>query len=111
MVGEHLKCTEAGPVRAGGAFGRENVGMSNHKADEKSAHRKSKVSLAMEISQGLGGPKAMAKAAADGQPVNIPAPPYLSDGMTKISKFSALMVLRLYHKNVFLVKPEHFLQW
>ncbi len=37
-------------------MGRENVGMSNHKADERSARRKPKVSLAMSIIQGLGGP-------------------------------------------------------
>ena len=30
----------------------------------------------MAISHGLGGPKAMAKAAADGQQVNIPALPF-----------------------------------
>ena len=46
--------------------------MSNHKAGENPAPRKSKVSSAMEINGGLGGPKAMAKAAADGQLVNIP---------------------------------------
>jgi len=40
--------------------------MSNHNPDEKSGSRKSKVSSAMEISGGLGGPKAMAKAEADG---------------------------------------------
>ena len=34
-------------VRDGGAGGRENVGMSNRKSDEKSDHRKPKVSLAM----------------------------------------------------------------
>ncbi len=34
--------------------------------------RKIKVSLAMSISQGLVGPKEMAKAASDGQQVNIP---------------------------------------
>ena len=48
--------------------------MSNRNSDEKSEHRKSKVSLAMIISQGLGGPKAKPKGVADGQPVNIPAP-------------------------------------
>ena len=37
-----------------------------------SGRRKSKVSLAMAISQGLVGPKAMAKAATDGHTVNIP---------------------------------------
>lgn len=53
-------------------LGRENVGMSNRKSDEKSDPCKSKDSSAMEISGGLGGPKAMAKAEADGQLVNIP---------------------------------------
>ena len=74
-VGEHFKCVEAGPARACGALGRENVGMSNHNAAEKAAPQKSKVSSAMEVSGGLGGPKAMAKAAADGQRVNIRARP------------------------------------
>ena len=54
-------------------MGRENVGMSNHKLGEKPNPRKSKVSVAMAISHGLGDPKAMARAAADGQPDNIPA--------------------------------------
>ena len=40
--------------------------MSNHKPNEKLGPRKSKVSVAMTINHGLGGPKAMAKAAADG---------------------------------------------
>ena len=66
MVGEHSKCAEGGPVRAAGAFGRENVGMSNPKLDEKSNPRKSKVSVAMTINHGLGNPKAMVKTAADG---------------------------------------------
>ena len=48
--------------------------MSNRNARESRAHRKPKVSLAMTISQGLGGPKAKPKGVADGQPVNIPAP-------------------------------------
>ena len=47
--------------------------MSNHKPNEKLGPRKSKVSVAMAINHGLGGPKAMARAAADGKPVNIPA--------------------------------------
>lgn len=57
-------------------YGRENVGMSNRNTDENSVPRKSQVSSAMEVNRGLGGPKAMAKAAADGQQVNIPARPY-----------------------------------
>lgn len=75
-VGEHFLRAEGHDASRTGAQGRENVGMSNHKADEKSAPRKFKVSVAMAIIHGLGGPKAMAKAAADGQPVNIPAQPY-----------------------------------
>ncbi len=60
-------------MRACGAFGRENVGMSNHNPNEKLEPRKSKVSVALAINHGLGGPKAMVKTAADGQLVNIPA--------------------------------------
>ena len=67
--------------------------MSNHKADEKSAPRKSKVSSATAIVGGLGGPKAMAKAAAEGQLVNIPALLFVFDGVTEKIRRSALMVL------------------
>ncbi len=56
-------------------MGSENVGMSNRNLGENPRHRKAKVSLAMTISQGLGGPKAKPKGVADGQPVNIPALP------------------------------------
>lgn len=91
-VGEHSLCVEAGSVRACGAQWRENVGMSNRKADEKSAPRKSKVSSATKIGGGWGGPKAMAKAEADGQPVNIPALPLCFDGGTRCSRSSVLMV-------------------
>jgi len=52
--------------------------MSNRKPGESPGHRKPKVSLAMVINQGLGGPKGKAKAVPDGQPVNIPAPARLS---------------------------------
>ena len=47
--------------------------MSNRKFGEKPDPRKSEVSVAMSISHGLGGPKAMPKGAVDGQLVNIPA--------------------------------------
>ena len=60
-------------MRAAGAFGSENVGISSHILDEKSNPRKSKVSAAMAINRGLGDPKAMVRTAADGKPVNIPA--------------------------------------
>jgi len=59
-------------VTHAGAFGSKNVGTSNRNAGEIPARRKTKVSLAMKISQGLVGPKGMAKAAPDGHMVNIP---------------------------------------
>ena len=55
-----------------GALRSKNVGTSNHNAGEIPAYRKTKVSLAMEISQGLVDPKEMAKAESDGFTVNIP---------------------------------------
>ena len=60
-------------MRAFGAHGRENADISNHILGAKPNPRKSKVSVAMAINHGLGDPKAMARAAADGKPVNIPA--------------------------------------
>jgi len=51
-VGERSHCCEALPQGQGGAMGSENVGMSNRNAGEIPAHRKSKVSLTMVISQG-----------------------------------------------------------
>ena len=59
-------------MRATGACGSKNVGTSNRNALENSARRKHKVSLVMSISQGLVGPKGMAKAVLDGHRVNIP---------------------------------------
>ena len=59
-------------MRHGGALGSENVGTSNRNLGEKPKRRKTKVSLAMIISQGLVGPKPMAIAAGDGCMVNIP---------------------------------------
>ena len=55
LVEEHSMCSEAASVRSRGAHGRENVGLSNHKAGERPARRKPKVSLAMNIIQGLAG--------------------------------------------------------
>ena len=79
MVGEHSNCDEVRFARTDGAFGRENVGMSNHNPAEKAGPRKPKVSSAMAIIGGLGDPKAMAKAAAEGSAVNIPR--HLYDAM------------------------------
>ena len=84
MVGEHSHGVEVLAVRRSGAMRRENVGMSNHYLNAKLRPRKSKVSVALAINHGLGGPKRMAKAARDGQPVNIPAlPPFISEGQRK----------------------------
>ena len=55
-VGKRSLSTEAYDVSRGGVQGSENVGMSNHKSGEMPDRRKPKVSLAMDISQGLGGP-------------------------------------------------------
>ena len=55
-----------------GAIGSENVGTSNRNASEILARRKIKVCFAMEINEGLVGPKPMAIAAGDGCRVNIP---------------------------------------
>ena len=50
--------------------------MSNPNPNEKLEPRKSKVSVALAINHGLGGPKAIPKGAADGQTVNIPSRPH-----------------------------------
>ena len=63
---------EAKGASHGGALGSENAGTSNRNAGEIPARRKIKVSFAMVISEGLVGPKGMAKAAPDGHRVNIP---------------------------------------
>ena len=56
----------------GGAGRSKNVGTSNRNVGEIPTRRKTKVSFAMTISEGLVGPKEMAKAASDGHMVNIP---------------------------------------
>ena len=55
-----------------GALRSKNVGTSNHNEGEIPSRRKTKVSCSMSIRAGLVGPKAMARAAADGHLVNIP---------------------------------------
>ena len=59
-------------MRHGGAFGSENVGTSNRNEGEKPSRRKTKVSFAMIISEGLVGPKGMVITEPDGHMVNIP---------------------------------------
>ncbi len=72
VVGERSDCDEGKGVTHAGAIGSENVGTSNRNACEIHARRKNKVSFAMEIIEGLVGPKPMANAAGDGHRVNIP---------------------------------------
>ena len=55
-----------------GASRSENVGTSNRKEGEIPSRRKTKVSFAMLISEGLVGPKEMTKVGSDGHKVNIP---------------------------------------
>ena len=57
-----------------GAKASANAGISSVKADEKSAHRKPKVSYGRLIRVGLVGPKPRAQAVGDGQRVIIPVP-------------------------------------
>ena len=72
MVGERSDCNEGKGVTHAGALRSENVGTSNRNAGGIPARRKNKVSFAMEIIEGLVGPKPMANAAGDGYMVNIP---------------------------------------
>jgi hypothetical protein len=72
VVGERSVRDEAKGATHGGAYGSENVGTSNRNASEILARRKNKVSFAMEINEGLVGPKPMANAGGDGHMVNIP---------------------------------------
>ena len=55
-----------------GAIRSENAGTSNHNTGENPVRRKTEVSLALMISQGLVGPKGMVKTEPDGHTVNIP---------------------------------------
>ena len=71
-------------MRAFGAFGSKNVGTSNRNDAENASRRKIKVSLVMSISQGLVGPKGMAKAVLDGQWVNIPTLLYFVTGGRRV---------------------------
>ena len=64
--------------------------MSNRNAGEIPAHRKPKVSLAMTINQGLGGPKEKPIGVSDGQSVNIPTLSHMSLSATKFSNSGEL---------------------
>ena len=72
VVGERSNRDEAKGATHSGAIGSDNVGTSNRNPGETPGRRKIKVSFAMEINEGLVGPKPMAIAAGDGHTVNIP---------------------------------------
>jgi hypothetical protein len=67
VVGERSIGAEVVPVRDGGAYRSENVGMSSKKFGENPNHRKPKVSWAMIVTPGLVGPKARSKDVVDGR--------------------------------------------
>lgn len=68
--------------------------------------RKPKVSLAMVIIQGLGGPKAMEKSEADGQTVNIPSLSQFFDGVTKLCKWGMLLDSCSLREDALQVNPQ-----
>lgn len=65
--------------------------MSNRNQGESPWHRKPKVSSAMMIIRGLGGPKRKARAVPDGQPVNIPAHPLDKIQATQLKSLGELL--------------------
>ncbi len=82
-------------MRKGGAERRENVGMSNRKSDEISDHRKPKVSLAMDINQGLGGPNRVPEKVLGMDSWLIFQPSFIdSEGMTKQCSLGGLLDFR-----------------
>ena len=85
-------------VTKGGALRRENVGLSNRNADESSAHRKFKVSLAMVINQGLGGPKGKPRGVLDGQWVNIPTLEYIFNKLRNVVILADKWISRSWSK-------------
>lgn len=66
--------------------------MSNHNPNEKLEPRKYKVSVALAIIHGLGGPKAIPKGAVDGKLVNIPARPRDHNRRTREISIRVLLV-------------------
>ena len=68
--------------------------MSNRNSGAIPERRKPKVSLAMTISQGLGGPKEKSKGVSDGQLVNIPALRLVFLEMTEVCNLCELLDFR-----------------
>ena len=68
--------------------------MSNRNSGASPERRKPKVSLAMTISQGLGGPKEKSKGVSDGQLVNIPALRLVFPERTEVSNLCELLDFR-----------------
>ena len=86
-------------MRISGALRSENVGMSNRKEGESPSRRKSKVSLAMTIIQGLGDPKLNAEGRlCDGQTINISSLQFVFNKVTESSSFCRLLDFCLWHR-------------
>ena len=64
-------------VRSGGAYTRENAGMSSESGARISAVECPRFPGEGSSSQGKSGPKPRANAVGDGQRVDIPVPPYI----------------------------------
>ena len=73
--------------------------MSNRNQGEIPWHRKPKVSLAMVINQGLGGPKLNPKGVGDGQSVNIPTLQFIFEEVTQSSSLRGLLDSRRQSKD------------
>jgi len=73
-VEEHSIRVEAVKATCSGVYRSENVGISSKKFDEKSNHRKPKVSWATIFDPGLGGPKrvSLARRAMDSRLIFLP---------------------------------------
>ena len=65
----------------------------------------------MLIIQGLVGPKPMAKAAGDGQTVNIPLPSYFFNGVTEASMLKRIIGFALLASGISAGKSAGSLQW
>jgi hypothetical protein len=86
-------------VRFGGAIRSENVGMSNRKEGESPSRRKSKVSLAMTIIQGLGDPKLNTeRCLCDGQTINISSLQFVFNKVTESSILGRLLDFCSWHR-------------
>ena len=98
-------------MKLAGARGGENVGMSNHKSGESPDRRKPKVSSAMAIIGGLGGPKRKSgfglAIAMDSRLIFRPF--LIFRRSTELSRLGILLDLCLRYKDASLENPRCYL--